>query len=280
MPDNKSANGSLKERLERRLVPAARLLKERLVVRPLQFAGPYLRKGLVVRPLLFSFIVIGVVMIFLGVREYRRAPGASAAATAGSSAQSSSPSAAPDARPVPRNVTVKDFAGSGPGDNAYVRLTDFEFTDHHTHRKGQNGWDVVCVPAVEPREVGNPSVRVPRVLVKSTQARSARDLYELARKPIEGIVVKGLGSLSAADQALLRKHFSYLNLDQCWVLDAGTAPAFTPNATASAADNNTSGSATASAITSAPRSGFGKIGLGAGLAVIAAGALLLGGRRA
>jgi hypothetical protein len=278
MPNLTSASRFLKEGYTRRLLPAGRLLKERLLVRPLRFAGPYLKKGLVVRPLLFSFIVIGAVLMFMGVREYRRSSGASAA-SAGSGARSSSSAAAGSARPSPREVTIKDFAGKGPGDKAYVRLTDFEFTDHYTHRKGDRGWDVVCVPAVEPREVNNPGVRVPKVLVKSNQTRNARDLYELGRKPIEGVVVKGVGSLSTADQALLRKHYSYLDLDRCWVLEAGVAPAAT--ASANPTDAGSDGASTGASVTAGGgRSGFGKIGGGAGLAILAVGALLLAGRRA
>src|SRR5688500_4386063 len=116
----------------RRLRSAGQFLNERLIARPLQFARPYLKKGLVMRPLLFSFIVIGCVLIFMGVREYNRTSPAARAAAVAAATEAARPQA----------IAYKDLAAKGPGDNAYVRLTDFDFTDHYTNRKGKGGgWE-------------------------------------------------------------------------------------------------------------------------------------------
>jgi hypothetical protein len=264
----------------RRLLPAARLLNERFVARPFRLALPYLKEGLVMRPLLFSFIAIGVVLFFLGVREYRQSGTASAVSVAPTPSASSASSRAKSVPAGPREITCRDLVAKGPGDSAYVRLTDFELTDHYLPRKapGGSGWQSAYVPAVPLKIKDSPAVRPLNVLVKTSAARNPRELYTLDKAPIEGKVVKGISTLGADEQALLRKSYPQIDLNACWLLEVGKMPA--PRATASAAPTGSNATAASSASAGGSRGGFGKIGGGAGLAVLAAGMLLLANRRA
>jgi hypothetical protein len=264
MRNLQSATRFLHERFIRRVLPAARLLRERLVARPLKVLSPFLKRGAAVRPALIALIVTGVVLAFVGVRQYRRSSPASAASA-------SSPSPAADLATIrPYEITCADLAAKGPGTSDYVRLTDFEIGDHSVHRA-----PVGYVLAVPLAVKDSPAVRPHKVIVRTTQARSARDLYSLEKAPLLGTVVKGITSLASDEQALLRKRFSHMDLDTCWVIEAGNKPAPRTVARGGRAADDVAGSAG-----TAGRPGLGLIGLGAGVAVVAAGALLLAGRRA
>jgi hypothetical protein len=252
----------------RRLLPEGQLLKERLVVRPLKVVGPFLKQGLVMRPLLIAFIVIGAVLVLVGVRQYSRTS-TSAAATSGSSA-SASASSAKIAEVRPREITCNDLAAMGPGNSDYVRLTDFEFTDHSLHRSSSS-----YVSAVPLRRKDSPSVRPHKVLVKTTTASGKRELYELGRGPIEGTIVKGIGSLTSEEQAVLRKNFSHMDLNACWIIEAGNKPA--PRTPSASAEQRVASAGGGTTVIGGGRSGLGLIGGGA---VLAAGALVLSVRRA
>lgn len=272
-----SATRFMNETFYRRVVPMGRMLRDRLVVRPLQVVSPFLKKGAAVRPVLIALIVAGVLLTFVGVRQFRGSSPESASA----STTRSSGSAAADAAPVrPHEITCRDLATYGPGQHDYVRLTQFEFGDHYVHRA-----PVAYLGAVPMQVKDSPAVRPHKVIVKTRQAHTQREMFALEKAPIEGMVVKGIGSLPADEQALLRKSFSHMDLNTCWIIEAGNKPAArgvvaSGRNGARAGGQSAGGAAGVADARDGGGRGTGFIVVGTGLAVLAAGALWVAGRRA
>jgi hypothetical protein len=189
-----------------------------------------------VRRLLFAMVIVGGVLIFLGVQEYRLSK---------------------VARAEPQTITCAGLAAAGPGDNAHVRLTEFEFTENYIYqeKKRSSEWKTSYVPAVPPRVKDVPNVRAIKVLIKSNRARNEDELWALSTGPIEGVIVNVIASLGSTERRLLKESYPEIDVDTCWILEAGKKPA-------------TTGSI------------MGMIGGGAGLSVVAAGFLLLAARKA
>jgi hypothetical protein len=174
-------------------------------------------------------------LVFLGVQEYRLSKVAKA---------------------EPQTISCAQLAAKGPGDNAHVRLTDFEFTENYIYQeqKRSSKWRTSYVPAVPPRVLADPSVRVIKVLIKSNKARDENDLYALGQAPIEGVVVNRIASLGSDERRLLKESYPDVDFDTCWIIEAGKSPASTGQL-------------------------FGMIGGGTGLSIVAAGLLLVAGKR-
>ena len=188
------------------------------------------------RRIFFALLVIGGVFVFLGIQEYRLSKVAKADA---------------------QTITCARLAAKGPGDNAHVRLTEFEFTENYIYQeqKRSTQWRTSYVPAVPPRVLGDPAVRVVKVLIKSNKARNEDQLYALGQAPIEGVVVNKIAALGSDERRLLKESYPDIDFDTCWIVEAGKAPASTGKL-------------------------MGMIGGGAGLSIVAAGLLLVAAKRA
>lgn len=188
------------------------------------------------RRLMLALLVAGGVLIFVGVQEYRLSQVAKA---------------------EPQTITCAQLASKGPGDNAHVRLTEFEFTDNYVFQeeKRSTDWKVSYVPAVPPRIKDDPGVRVIKVLVKSTAARNEDQLYALGQSPIQGVVINTVSSLGRDEKRLLKESYPNVDFDTCWIIHADKAPASRGKL-------------------------MGLIGGGSGLAVVAAGLLLAAAKKA
>ena len=160
------------------------------------------------RRLLLALIIIGGVLVFMGVQEYRLSKVAKA---------------------EPQTITCAQLAARGPGDNAHVRLTDFAFTDNYIYqnRKRSTEWKLAYVPAVPPRVKDLPAVRTVRVLIKSTRARNEDQLYALGEGPLEGVVVNHISGLGSDERRLLKESYPDVDFDACWIIEAGKRPAST-----------------------------------------------------
>ena len=186
------------------------------------------------RRLLLALVVAGGVLGFYGYQEMRLAEAA---------------------KPEAQVLTCDQLATRGPGENAHVRLTDFELLDNYIYREGKNGkWATSYVPAVAPRVKDVPTVQNVNVLIKSNRARDEAALYKLADGPIEGVVINLVAGLGADEKRLLSESYPTLNFDKCWILEAGKTPASHGQV-------------------------VGMLGGGAGLAVIGLGILLVGGKK-
>lgn len=187
------------------------------------------------RRLMLGLIIIGGVFVFLGVQEYRLSK---------------------VARVEPQTITCAKLAATGPGENAHVRLTDFELTENYIYknRKRSMEWQTSYVPAVPLRVKDSPSVRTVKVLVKSSRARDEDELYALGQGPIDGVVVNAIGQLGSDEKRLLQESYPDIDFDACWIVEAGKKPASREKL-------------------------LGMIGGGGGLAVVAAGMLLLAAKR-
>lgn len=186
------------------------------------------------RRLLFALVIAGGVLGFYGYQEMRLAKAA---------------------KPEAQVMTCEQLAARGPGENAHVRLTEFELLDNYIYREGKSGkWSTSYVPAVAPRVKDVPSVQAVNVLIKSNQARDEAALYRLAEGPIEGVVINVVSALGDEEKRLLSESYPTLNFDKCWIVEAGKRPASQGQV-------------------------FGMLGGGAGLAVLGVGMLLVGGKK-
>jgi hypothetical protein len=189
-----------------------------------------------VRRLLFALVIAGGVLVFAGVQEYRLSKVAKA---------------------EPQTITCAQLASKGPGENAHVRLTEFEFTENYVYQeqKRSTEWKVSYVPAVPPRVKDDPGVRVIKVLIKSTAARNENELFALGQAPVQGVVINTISALGRDERRLLKESYPGVDFDTCWIVEAGKEPASRGRL-------------------------MGLIGGGSGLAVVAAGLLLAAAKKA
>ncbi len=138
----------------------------------------------------------------------------------------------------PQEIPCARLAASGPGDNAYVVVTDYLLCDFDAVSQGEKyvSWWVPAVPTGTPfhteveeeREVhGNTeSLQAPpdfRVIVQflegMEEVRTAA-----ARGRLEGIVANDIWSLSRQQRELLQSHYPDVDLDRLWVIEASRTP--------------------------------------------------------
>jgi hypothetical protein len=185
---------------------------------------------------MFALLVAGGVLIFVGVQEYQLSKVAKA---------------------EPQTITCAQLVAHGPGDNAHLRLTEFEFTDNYVYQeqKRSTDWKASYVPAVPPRVKDDPGVRTIKVLVKSTAARNEDQLYALGQAPIDGVVINTVSSLGRDEKRLLKESYPGVDFDACWIIHADKKPASRGKL-------------------------MGLLGGGTGLAVLSAALLLAAGKKA
>ncbi|MGA2496217.1 MAG: hypothetical protein ABSH20_00665 [Tepidisphaeraceae bacterium] len=135
------------------------------------------------------------------------------------------------AKSAPSTITCADLAAKGPGDNAYVTLTEYELGSNFVYETGSkmnSGWTLVYVPAV-PKHDLNPlpqskGVVHPRVIIKSNAVETESDLPRIAGR-LEGMVINEIRSLSGQQKRLLLESYPGTNLDTCWIVEHGRRPA-------------------------------------------------------
>ena len=119
------------------------------------------------------------------------------------------------AKSEPHEITCARLAESGPGDNAYVAVTDFRLgeavTRHHDDGSVIATW-VTLVPAGE-------GEHVPRVIVTG----SPKEIRS-AGKRLEGIVANEIWSLSRQQKEFLKGPYPDVDLNRVWVIEADRTP--------------------------------------------------------
>lgn len=174
-------------------------------------------------------IVIGVVLVVFGVREWQLKT---------------------VAKDTPQSISAEDLEAKGPGDNAHIVLTDFlmcpqGYVYEYKQRRGGGGdqtWTKVWVPVVP---LGGPyhtqilsmlgpngEVRgeLPRpqnikILVKSTKARNEADIEAMANADtLDGLVINKIESLGGDEKQKLAESYPGIDFSKCWIIEADRKP--------------------------------------------------------
>lgn len=159
-------------------------------------------------------LIAGVILGYVGYKELRFARIASGEA---------------------RTMTCAELASLTAGsDCGPVRLTDFWLGRAYIHRTaaGSGKWTEAYVPAFpgkpDAAALGTAQFRGDvKVLLKTTQARSRDELYRLEGRPIAGVIVNDLESLSDDEKAVLRGAYPKIDFERCWIVEVNRQPATT-----------------------------------------------------
>jgi len=177
-----------------------------------------------------GLIVAGVILVFVGIKEARLSNGAKAA---------------------PQVRTYHELITRGPGDSAYIRLSEFvacgdDFIYEALEGEDNGPYDTVYLPAVKlggewtqkllalMDENGNipdgvpipkPDTRKIRVLLKLTNIRLKDHIAQAVDKEtLDGMIVNGVAPLGPEEKRLLRKGYPGLNIDACYIIEVGRTP--------------------------------------------------------
>jgi hypothetical protein len=132
-----------------------------------------------------------------------------------------------------RAMTCAELADKTPGsESGRVRLDNFWLGRAYVYRTrpGSQAWTEAYVPAFP----GKPHTATlgtsqfngdVRVIVKTTQARSRQQLYALEGRPITGVIVNDIDSLSEDEKTALRGTYPKANFDRCWIVEVNRQPA-------------------------------------------------------
>ncbi len=173
--------------------------------------------------ILLGLIVLGLILIWTGYRE-------------------SNLSAV--AKDVPQSMSCADLAAKGPGDNAFIELSDFLLTtSSYVYEEKKGRWRKVWVPAVPLHgeyhnrllaivndTTGTAPDNIPlpqdiRVIVQDGDARNDNDVEELAsRNVIRGMVINEIAGLDNDTRTLLTESYPHVDFEQCYVFEVGRTP--------------------------------------------------------
>jgi hypothetical protein len=157
-------------------------------------------------------LIAGVIVGYVGFREFRYARLAQGEA---------------------RAMTCAELAARTPGsESGRVRLDDFWLGRAYVYRTrpGSTTWTEAYVPAFP----GKPETAIlgtaqfngdVRVIIKTTQARSRQQLYALEGRPVTGVIVNDIDSLSEDEKTALRGTYPKADFDRCWIVEVNRQPA-------------------------------------------------------
>lgn len=137
--------------------------------------------------------------------------------------------------PAPQELSLRELAEKGPGDNPHVVLSSFLITSY-VYQEEDGVRHQVWMPAV-PRnseyhqkilslvdEDGQPKKQIPlpddiRVLVKKVENVSDEEPTELGeQKTIRGTIVNETAPLGKDEKKLLAQSYPGIDFDRCWIL--------------------------------------------------------------
>jgi hypothetical protein len=183
--------------------------------------GAALGMGLFKGRLVLGFIVGGIAVIAMGVREVQLWSASSE---------------------TPQRMTCRQLAERGPGANANVVLTDFLVGQQvcwwKNDRNSPGGWDAVWVPLapsdgpltrVSMTDVTSGGMRTNvsgiQILLKSKSRHSQPELASLyGRDLIAGTVVNCIDSVGAGEMSILQSAYPGTDFSQCWILEENRKP--------------------------------------------------------
>jgi hypothetical protein len=175
--------------------------------------------------------VIGAMVVFFSFLELRLAAVSSSA---------------------PQKLTLAHLAAQGPGNNAWVIVTNFIPAENfvfvvRTHRfdplrndrnYARHRWEKIYVPLlpltprVREQQAQDPDFRPRarpgdiRVILSSGKIHSARDLDQLDRQTeIKGMVINEIQSLDSETRKLLEEEYPGTDFSRCYLLQEGRGPA-------------------------------------------------------
>ena len=159
-------------------------------------------------------LIAGVILGYVGYREFRFAR---------------------LAQRETRTLSCAELAAQAPGsDCGPVRLTDFWLGRAYVCRTSatSGAWTEAYVPAFpgkpETASLGTAQFNGDvRVIVKTTQARNKEQLYSLEGRSVTGVVVNDIDSLSDDEKAVLRGAYPKIDFDRCWIVEVNRQPAST-----------------------------------------------------
>ena len=175
--------------------------------------------------LLLALIVIGVMVGWFGMKEWRLA---SAAST------------------TPQSITCANLEAKGPGTNAHVILKDFllcpsGFVYESKSKSNTSTYSKIWIPAVpidgeyvkqlksmhdSGKDLSDaPPPKNVRVIVRSSHVHNDTDLEKLGdRETIQGLIVNKVDSLGSEEKKILAGQYPGIDFDTCWILDEGRSP--------------------------------------------------------
>jgi hypothetical protein len=174
-------------------------------------ASSRFRLGFRLNRLVIAMLVIGVMLIVYGFKEWRLA-----------SASGS----------TPQTITCAQLEANGYGNNAYIRLTGFKVSGHFVYNKRSDDyWTVVWLPIVSvksplPAADGSGPTGPVKVIIKSNKIHNHAEAEAFAiNTSIEGMVINQIESISSKETELLRHSYPTTDFDKCWIVEEGREPA-------------------------------------------------------
>lgn len=148
--------------------------------------------------------------------------------------------------PQPQPLTCAELAANGPGDNAYVLLTDAyapatSYVYKSRTRDEDGPYEYVYTAIIEfgggwhqkayekyLQDGDNyrmPAPRKVRILARFKNVRSGEHLAKkLDRDEIKGVIVNAFSPMSAEDKRLVDETYPLTDPDDCWVIEADLRP--------------------------------------------------------
>lgn len=174
-------------------------------------AASRLHLGFRINRIIIAMLVIGVMLIVYGFREWRLA-----------SASGS----------TPQTITCAQLEANGYGNNAYIHLTGFRVSGHFVYQKRSDDyWTVAWLPIVSvknplPTTAGAVPSAAIKVIVKSNKIHNHAEAEAFAlNTSLEGMVINQIESMTSKEIELLRHSYPTTNFDKCWIVEEGREPA-------------------------------------------------------
>jgi hypothetical protein len=155
-------------------------------------------------------IVVGGVLGWLGIKEWRLSSGAS---------------------DKPKQVTLKDLIAQGPGDNAHIVLMDFVLCENLVYQSNKNSttWSKAWIPIVPKPSGGEQVISKPtsfHAILYCPNVKNQVDAASLANRPtLKGMVINDIESLGAEETKLLKQTYPNTDFDKCLIIEPDREPA-------------------------------------------------------
>ncbi len=137
---------------------------------------------------------------------------------------------------TPQRITLKQLIDNGPGDNAFIVLSDFHplvgdnqyVVEERTEKSGRKSLTRAWVPLVTPDSVPPENAEVPAQAIKVILIRPGGSEESIARlaeqRTIEGMVINEIDKLRGRQKDLLEKSYPGADISKVWIIQENRKP--------------------------------------------------------
>jgi hypothetical protein len=134
------------------------------------------------------------------------------------------------AKPEPQTITCRDLGEKGPGDNAHVRMTDYEllegeFAVERSKKQSEDKWNKAWIPAIPRGTLPAPGQPYQVLVYVNDRDSDQATLNALAARPeIQGTVINEIESIDADVRKILDSSYPQNSIEKAWILEVDRKP--------------------------------------------------------